>query len=278
MGIINHLINHISLFEVCLFAGVLLSLWVMEILICEKSHRLKLKHALPNMLFILTALPVQLSLSVVVLLISHWCKENHWGLLHHLHLHGHILLKYFIGFMLLDLLDYFYHVLMHKTRILWKFHQIHHSDAEIDVSTTLREHPGETAIRVCFLGLWVFITGASFGLLVIRQVVQTISNILAHTEVRLPKQAERVFGLLLVTPHIHSIHHHNKLPYTDSNYGDVFCIWDRIFGTYRSMQRSAIQHGLDTAQDSHCTGLICFLKVPFAKQAEYLEQDKNIRR
>ncbi len=263
--LIIKLLNHIPLVEIATFAGVILSLWIMETLVCKKSHKIKLAHAVPNLLFIITGLPVQLSLSVIVLIISHWCRANHWGLIYELGLANHVLLKYLIGFLILDLLDYLYHVMMHKTGIFWKFHQVHHGDEQIDVSTTLREHPGETVLRVCFLGLWVFFSGASFGLLVIRQVVQTASNILAHSELRFSSKAERILGLLLVTPHIHSIHHHNRMPFTDSNYGDVLCIWDRLFGTFRKMEDSQICHGLDTLADNNCTGFICLMKIPFLK-------------
>ncbi len=265
---IAQLTNHIPLIQISTFAGVIVTLWIMETLICEKTHKLKLAHAVPNLLFILTALPVQLSLSVFVLMVSHWSGEKNWGILNHLHIGDHIWLKYVIGFMILDFLDYLYHVMMHKTGILWRFHQVHHGDEHLDVSTTLREHPVETMIRVSFLGLWVFISGASFGLLIIRQIVQTVSNILSHTEIRFSDRTERILGLLMITPHIHSIHHHNKLPFTDSNYGDVLCIWDRMFGTYRKMDDAHIQHGLDTSKDIDCTDFICLIKIPFAKVAD----------
>lgn len=207
--------NNIVAIQILLFAGILCSLWIIEHSFSNKSFNDKLKHAYCNLLFILAVLPVQLLISLVAVLISKWVAEHHWGLLYLIPLSKNIYLKYLFGFLILDFLDYIYHIMMHKTTMLWKFHQVHHADTFVDVSTTLREHPGETFVRVCFLCLWIFLSGASLGLLIIRQMAQTIANIIAHTELKLPSRTEKMLGLVFVTPHIHSIHHHDKMPYTD---------------------------------------------------------------
>ncbi|MBC7615746.1 MAG: sterol desaturase family protein [Pedobacter sp.] len=249
--------------QVFLFLGTFCSLWCVEYFFQESSKKNKIHHAGPNLLFIFTALPVQLCVSVGVVFVSYWCTRHNWGFLNFISHSEKPWVKYVVGFLFLDLMDYLYHVLMHKIKVFWRFHKVHHTDDLVDVSTTLREHPGETFVRVSFLCLFVFLSGASIPLLILRQSIQTISNLIAHTQLRLPVKIEKTLGILLVTPHIHSIHHHDVLPYTDSNYGDVLSIWDRMFGTYRDLDRSEICHGLDIIRPEQASGFKNLIKIPF---------------
>lgn len=255
---------HIPSSQVLLFFGVLCSLWCAEYIFFANFQKNKLQRTGSNLLFILTALPIQLGLSLVVVMVSTWCSTHNWGMLALLSNPDRLWAKYLLGFLFLDLMDYLYHVLMHKTGIFWQFHQVHHTDDVVDVSTTLREHPGETFIRVSFLVLFVFLSGAPIGLLILRQTIQTISNLIAHTQLRLPAKMERFLGFILVTPHIHSIHHHDVLPYTDSNYGDVLSIWDRMFGTYKELNKNEICHGLDVISPDQASCFKKLIKIPFS--------------
>lgn len=147
---------------------------------------------------------------------------------------------------------------------------VHHTDLDIDVSTTVREHPGETCVRVCFLMLWVFVSGASIGVLVLRQTVQTVANIFAHSKIRFPEKIEKAVGLVFITPNLHHVHHHYQLPYTDSNYGDVLSIWDRLFGTLRELTTQNTVFGLDVYFDAEdCNSYRKTLKAPFVKNKSY---------
>jgi sterol desaturase/sphingolipid hydroxylase (fatty acid hydroxylase superfamily) len=169
-------------------------------------------------------------------------------------------------FVLMDLCEYVYHVIMHKFDFLWKFHLVHHSDLEVDVSTTVREHPGETFVRMSFQILWVFLLGPVAAVLVLRQTVQTFSNIAAHTQFRLPERINRVVGLIFITPNLHHVHHHYQLPYTDCNYGDVLSIWDRLFGTYAELEKEETVYGVDTHMEPEKNGRIQnIMKIPFQK-------------
>eukprot|EP01132_Coremiostelium_polycephalum_P014694 gene14694-17818_t len=258
--------DHLTLIQVVLYAGVISILWFAEVFSSLNPWKDKLRHSGVNFLFIFTALPIQLSLTLIVIVISQWAFTNHWGILFLLPYSNSIWVKYVAGFFLLDFFEYVYHVTMHKVKSLWKFHLVHHTDTQLDVSTTVREHPGETFIRVCFLGLWVFLSGASIGLLVLRQTVQTFSNIIAHTHFRLPRKTDKILGLLLITPNLHQVHHHDKMPYTDCNYGDVLSIWDRLFGTYKEMEAADINFGLDVFDSKHASHFSYLLQSPFPKK------------
>lgn len=262
-------INNPSSTQVMLYAGIILSLWLIEAVTLSTSFKDKFKHTITNAFFILTALPVQLFMTIFVLMVSQWAMVNHWGLLFLLPNSGGILVKYVLGFVLLDFCEYLYHVIMHKAKPLWKFHLVHHSDLELDVSTTVREHPFETFMRMCFLILWVWLLGASFGVLLLRQTIQTISNITSHTQFRLSPKVNKIVGLLFITPNHHHVHHHYELPFTDCNYGDVLSIWDRLFNTYYSeMPEETITYGIDSHMNKNETSKITkILKMPFVKKA-----------
>lgn len=264
----SYFISHPSLTQVLLYAGIIVSLWLIEAVVLASSWKDKWKHTLTNMFFILTALPVQLFMTIFLLMVSVWAISHNWGLLFMLPHPNSIFVKYIIGFIVLDFCEYIYHVVMHKVKTLWNFHLVHHSDLDLDVSTTVREHPVETCVRMCFLILWVFLLGASFGVLLLRQTIQTIANITSHTQFKLSPRANNIVSLVFITPNLHHVHHHYELPYTDCNYGDVLSIWDRLFNTYHNgLPKNELLFGLDTHMDKEVNAsFIKVLKIPFAKK------------
>lgn len=227
-------------------------------------HYNKWQHARKNAMFILTAAPVQFVLGMAFTSVFHWNQLHHHGLLSWIPFHGSLLIEFAVTFILLDLFEYFYHVLMHKYKILWRFHLVHHSDEVVDVSSTLREHPGETAIRLMFTLLWVAVSGATFWALMLRQFIQIFSNVLAHSNLRLPPKTDRVLAWIFVTPNLHHVHHHDTQPYTDMNFGDVLSIWDRMFGTFGRLEADQVHFGIDSCTDeSELNRFSKLLTLPF---------------
>ncbi|MDB5023734.1 MAG: sterol desaturase family protein [Mucilaginibacter sp.] len=258
--------THEDAAQILLYAVIITLLWFAEVLVTTDGLKSKWRHSSVNLLFIFTALPVQLLLTGFIVIISKWANIGHWGILNLIHWRTKGWGYYLTGFVLLDLCEYLYHVIMHKFDVLWKFHLVHHSDLKVDVSTTVREHPGETFIRTCFLTLWVFILGPVIGVLIIRQIFQTFSNIIAHTEFRLSNRSNKIISFLFITPNLHHVHHHYRLPYTDCNYGDVLSIWDRLFGTYGELDREDTNFGIDTHMDENVNGkFINVVRIPFQK-------------
>jgi len=258
--------QHEDLTQVLLYAGVITGLWLAEMLASADGIKTKWMHTSVNMLFIFTALPIQLMLTTFVVLISGWVTAHHWGLINFIPFHTNPWIYYIIMFLMMDFCEYVYHITMHKIEPLWKFHLVHHSDLKVDVSTTIREHPCETCVRTCFLMLWVFICGPAISVLILRQTFQSFSNIVAHTEFRLPSKLNQIVGLVFITPNLHHVHHHYQLPYTDCNYGDVLSIWDRLFGTYANLSREDTVFGIDTHMDQNLNGkFVNVLKLPFQK-------------
>lgn len=267
MALLRHFfLTHEDLTQIILYALIITVLWLAEVLVSADSAKTKFRHSSVNLLFIFTALPIQLLLTGFIIIISKWANFHHWGLLNLMHFHTRGWGYYIVAFVLMDLCEYTYHVIMHKVDVLWKFHLVHHSDLKVDVSTTTREHPGETFVRTTFLTLWVFLLGPVIGVLIIRQIFQTFANIIAHTEFRLSDRANKIIGSLFITPNLHHVHHHYRLPYTDCNYGDVLSIWDRLFGTFRELDRVDTHFGIDTHMDENVNGkFVNIVRIPFQK-------------
>jgi sterol desaturase/sphingolipid hydroxylase (fatty acid hydroxylase superfamily) len=245
-GFIAFAAAHAAAFQSYMFLVILATLWLVEHAVLGGSIRAKLGHSWVNLLFMLSALPIQLALILVCIRLASWTTSHHWGLVYLLPYATNPLIKYGLMFFVLDLLDYVYHSTMHRVPAFWRFHKFHHTDRLVDVSTTVREHPGETFVRNCFLMVWVFLFGASVGVLFLRQSAESVTNILQHTRFRLSPPWARVLGWLFITPNLHHTHHHHRLPHTNSNFGDVFSLWDRLFGTLSQLSIEATVFGVES--------------------------------
>jgi len=139
-----------------------------------------------------------------------------------------------VAFVVMDLSTYAVHRLFHAQRWLWLMHSVHHSDAEVDVSTSIRHHPVEVAIDVAVkLGLYLLL-GLPLWIVAARTLLINPLSMAQHANIAYPAWVERPLRWLLVTPAMHRVHHLPEAPATDSNYGQCFSFWDRIFGTYRA--------------------------------------------
>ena len=129
---------------------------------------------------------------------------------------------------------------------------------------TLREHPGETLVRLLFSTFWVFLLGAPFWVILFHQFVQIASNVFVHSNFRLSAKVNNLAGLLFITPNIHHVHHHYQQPYTDSNYGDILSIWDRLFGTFKKLELSGTVFGIDNYMNpEEIENFGNLVKIPF---------------
>lgn len=258
--------------EAIFFASVLFICWNIENLAGLAVNYKKWNHAFLNVQFIITGVLPQFVMGLFFVKTMQWTGRHHFGLLYQLHGIKSTFLLFIASFILLDFGEYIYHVIMHKVYRLWMFHSVHHSDYMVDVSTTLREHPGENVIRNCFTLLWIFCSGAIFWMVFFRQLIQITSNLLVHMNCRLPDKLEAVVSTLFITPSLHQVHHHYQKPYTDCNYGDVLSIWDRMFGTFRRLPYKEIVFGVDRYMDKKTNPTyLSLMKMPFEK---YRKQKK----
>jgi sterol desaturase/sphingolipid hydroxylase (fatty acid hydroxylase superfamily) len=128
---------------------------------------------------------------------------------------------------------YLTHIIDHKVSWLWRLHRVHHLDTHLDVSTSQRHHPLELLLNALILIAVTIAFGLIAWAVVIFEGMAATIDFFLHANVRLPESVDRIVRWVLVTPNMHSLHHSSHQPETDSNYGVVFTIWDRLFGTYR---------------------------------------------
>ena len=224
----------------------------------------KWKHAIPNLFFTLTTIIINFLLAFLLLNISDIVASNKFGLLNWLPILPNWI-NVFLGILFLDLIGaYLPHWLEHKIKPLWMIHLVHHSDHHVDTTTANRHHPLESLIRFTFTLIGVLITGANIGIVMLYQSISLLSTQFNHANIKLPKRVDLFLSYFFVSPDMHKTHHHYRLPFTDSNFGNIFSIWDRLFGTYKALSREKLVYGVDVFFDENANGKIeTLLKQPF---------------
>ena len=144
-----------------------------------------------------------------------------------------LIVQLLIAFVVMDLATYGVHRLFHAQRWLWLMHSVHHSDAQVDVSTSIRHHPVEVAIDVAFKLALYLLLGLPLWIEAARTLLINPLSMAQHANIAYPPWIERPLRWLLVTPAMHRVHHIPNEAETNSNFGQCFSFWDRMFGTYR---------------------------------------------
>ena len=256
-----------SLHRSLILVGGLTFFWLLEGTLPLFNFKYKKwKHAVPNIFFTVTTIIVNFALAFLLVKTADWVKVNDFGIINwipNLPLWAYVLL----GVLLLDLIGaYLAHYVEHKVKPLWMVHLVHHTDHNVDTTTANRHHPLESMIRFGFTLAGVLIVGAPIAIVFLYQSLSLVATQFTHANIKLPKQLDRIMSYVLVSPDMHKVHHHYVLPYTDSNYGNIFSIWDRIFGTFMILDREKIVYGVDTFPDEVENGKIgALLRQPFHK-------------
>lgn len=226
----------------------------------------KWEHAGINFFFTFTTILINFSLAFLLYKSSVFVSENKFGLIYWLHL-DNLWLQAIIGLLFMDLIGaYTAHLVQHKTKSLWRYHLIHHTDTWIDTTTANRHHPGESVIRFIFTVFAIIVVGAPIWLFFLYQSLSVFLSQFNHANMSLPKKLDKYISYIIVSPDMHKIHHHYKLPYTDSNYGNIFSIWDRLFGTFMVMPTEELIYGVDThMKPEENNKLSNLLVIPFQK-------------
>jgi sterol desaturase/sphingolipid hydroxylase (fatty acid hydroxylase superfamily) len=224
----------------------------------------KWQHALPNLFFTLTTIIINFALAFLLLGVADWVKANDFGIINWLP-EMSLWLYALLGVLFLDFFGaYLAHFVEHKVKPLWMVHLVHHTDHKVDTTTANRHHPIESIIRFSFTLLGVFVVGTPIALVMLYQAMSLIFTQFTHANIKLPKSLDKALSYVLVSPDMHKIHHHYRLPYTDSNYGNIFSVWDRLFGTYMYMEREKLVYGVDVFPDEKKNSNIGeLLKQPF---------------
>ena len=260
-----------------ILVGGIAFFWIIENtfpLFQMKYH--KWQHAGINFFLTFTTIIVNFVLAFILIKTASWTTENHFGILQWLP-EIPIWLYTIIGLLLLDLIGaYLVHFIQHKAKFLWRFHVIHHTDTWIDTTTANRHHPGESVIRFVFTTLGVLIVGSPMWMVFLYQTLSVIATQFNHANISLPNKLDVFLSYFIVSPNMHKVHHHYVLPYTDSNYGNIFSVWDRLFGTFTTLPKEELIYGVDThMQPEENNQLKNLLKIPFQKLRSFNSEKKQ---
>jgi len=226
----------------------------------------KINHAGINIFFTITTIIINFVMAFILLLAADFAIQQNFGILQWLP-EMNIWVYTLVGLLLLDFIGaYLVHLIEHKVKFLWRFHLIHHTDTWIDTTSANRHHPGESVIRFVFTVLGVLIVGSPMWMVFLYQSLSVVFSQFNHANIPLPKKLDKVLSYFIISPDMHKVHHHYKLPYTDSNYGNIFSMWGRIFGTYSYLERGQLIYGVDThMKPEENNDLSKLLKIPFQK-------------
>ena len=169
-----------------------------------------------------------------------------------------------IVLVVLDFAFYVTHVSMHKLPFFWRFHSVHHADPAVDVTTTIRQHPGESVIRYAFLAAFACVLGPSPGAFAVYRAAVALNGLLEHANLRVPARLDRLLALVTTWPNLHKLHHSRDAVETDTNYGNLLSLWDRLFSTFTPSREAAhVVYGLAGLDDPATQTTAGLLALPF---------------
>jgi sterol desaturase/sphingolipid hydroxylase (fatty acid hydroxylase superfamily) len=197
-----------------------------------------------------------------------WSADRPFGLVHLLTIPAWLELA--ASFLLMDLAFYYWHLANHRAPFLWRFHNVHHTDPELDVSTAFRFHFGEIALSSLFGVIQISLIGISLWAFAIYQLVFQAEVLFHHSNLRLPIRFERLLNKVLVTPRMHGIHHSQVQRENNSNFGTVFPWWDRFHRTLGlNIPQSEIVIGVPGYSRPEDNTVPNAFLMPFRKQRDY---------
>ena len=175
-----------------------------------------------------------------------------------------------IDFLLLDVSFYYWHRANHAWRFLWRFHNAHHVDPDLDVSTAYRFHFLEIGFSAGFRVVQIGLIGGPPWVFIAYELVFQLNTLFQHSNVRLPIAVERWLSLVLVTPRMHGIHHSQIREENNSNWSSVFSCWDRLHGSLcLNIPQSQVEIGIPGYLLPEDNRVINVLVMPFRRQRDY---------
>lgn len=215
-------------------------------------------------LLVLSAALTRFTVGAAMIGTAIWAVENGFGVINLLGLPP--FLGGVIAIVALDCAIYWQHRLTHIVPLFWRFHRVHHCDVEFDVSTAVRFHPFEILASALYKSAFVLLIGADPWAVVIYESMLSGFALFNHGNVHLPKAFDRGLRVLIVTPDMHRVHHSAEMDETNSNYGNILSVWDRLFVSYVDHTRENdhdMPIGLEEFRDKNSQSLPGVLLLPF---------------
>src|SRR4029078_9127697 len=222
------------------------------------------QHLFHNFLFQISFFISNFFYSAFTVFTIEWLNKHQIGLFYLIHIP--VWLKLILAVICFDFTNYWVHRTAHKIPLLWRFHRVHHNNASMDASTNFRGHPIES---IFWFGTSNIAAAAVFGLdlmsLGLFFLVPTPFFFFEHANFRFPKWLDKTVGLVFTTPNLHKVHHEQDQYYTDSNFSDIFILWDKIFGTYKYKPVEQIKFGLKEFEEEKKQTFWYQMKGPFIR-------------
>lgn len=258
--------EHIQSWErtLLLVAGIIF-FWIIEgVITLVNFNYKKFHHAGLNLFFTLTTIIINFAFAFLIVKGSDYTSQHKIGLLYLFNLPTWLFIL--TGLMIMDFIGaWLVHWIEHKIKWMWKFHIVHHADIWVDTTTANRHHPGESIFRAIFTLFGVVIAGAPIWLVFLYQSLSVLFAQFNHANISLPKWLDDFLSWFVVSPDMHKVHHHYMQPLTDTNYGNIFSFWDRIFGTYVYVKDiKSLQYGIDIyMKEEENNRVKKLLQIPF---------------
>ncbi|MCT8339324.1 sterol desaturase family protein [Flavobacteriaceae bacterium TK19130] len=227
----------------------------------------KWKHARVNLSLLVFVMIINAVFGLLTAGVFLWLNDTQFGLLHLFQ--APLWVELLLSLLVLDFIaQYGVHYLLHKVPPLWRLHIVHHSDKNVDVTSGTRHHPLDFVLRETFAIIAVVIMGMPIAFYLFYRILSVLFTYWTHANISLPLALDKGLSYIIVTPNMHKFHHHYELPWTDSNYGNMFSVWDRLFGTFVYDDVEKIQYGVDLADHTDDENLWVQLGIPFNKMVK----------
>lgn len=261
----ENLPNHYKLLWIFLCLGFT---WILEFgaPLVQLGYN-KWKHAGKNLIFLGTSVVINVLFGLLTVGVFMWLDLHNFGVLNFLEVN--IWIELLIAVMALDFFaQWLAHYMLHRVKWMWKFHLVHHSDTQVDATTGTRHHPGDYLIREVFSIVCIFLFGIPLAFYIFYRITTIFFTYITHANINLPLAVDKAMSYIFISPNMHKFHHHYERPWTDSNFGNIFSFWDRIFGTLIYGDPTQVKYGVDVLDDSRSDDVMYQFKVPFDKSIQ----------
>lgn len=258
--------NHEAAIRITTFLGLLIVLiWSETRFPRRKLSQARIPRWRTNIgMVVLSSIMLRFLFPAAAIGVAHAVEQHHWGLLNYYNLP--YWLQVVLAFVLLDLSVYFQHVIFHTLPLCWRFHRVHHTDIDCDVTTGVRFHPGEIILSMLIKFITISALGTPMLSVVVFEIALNATSMFTHANIRIPERLDHVLRWLIVTPDMHRVHHSTEENETNSNFGFNISLWDRIFGTYldnSSAGQENMNLGLWEFREPKWASLRWLLYMPF---------------
>jgi sterol desaturase/sphingolipid hydroxylase (fatty acid hydroxylase superfamily) len=229
------------------------------------NRRRRLAHAAANLGISALNAALVFGLSFAIVFATQFSSVNSLGLLYRMDLP--VWLHWLLAFVCFDLWQYWWHRINHRVGFLWKFHAVHHADAEMDVTSAVRFHTVEILFSLTARLLVLPVIGMTLSQMFLYEALALPVILFHHSNFRISYRVDSCLRWLIVTPWMHWVHHSRWQPETDSNYSSFLSVWDRLFGSFRLRKNpEEISMGLDGWGEGDWFQLTGMLVAPFRKR------------